>query len=80
MYFTNVSDIRSEEVHPFLKPRTANTIVRKFNKETSVFAPWKEETTNLRHKAFEIDLQNTKITSVLIKDEEDVSNHISKQS
>ena len=73
MYFTNVSDIRPEEVHPFLKPRNANVVVSYFNKETSVFAPWKEETNRMRDQAFEIDLQNTKITSVLIKDEADVS-------
>ena len=56
-YFTNVSDIRVEDIHPckyilkslnissMLVIKTAVTLknVRKFYKEKSVFAPWKED-------------------------------------
>lgn len=73
MYFTNVSDIRPEEVHPFLKPRNANTVVRYFNKEKSVFAPWKQQSAKIREESFFLDMENTKIATVLIKDKDDVS-------
>ena len=42
MYFTNVSDIRPEDVHPFVKPSRSNKVVRRFVKEKSVFQPWKD--------------------------------------
>ena len=42
MYFTNVSDIRPEDVHPFVKPSKSNKVVRRFVKEKSVFQPWKD--------------------------------------
>ena len=41
MYYSNISDIRPEEVHPFSKTAISNKIIRRFNKETSVFQPWK---------------------------------------
>lgn len=41
MYFTDISDIRPEEVHPFSKTAVTNKIIRRFNKEKSVFHPWK---------------------------------------
>ena len=36
-YYSNVSDIRPEEVHPFVKQTAKNSIVRLFVKEKSVF-------------------------------------------
>lgn len=41
MYFSNVSDIRPEEIHPFVKISRSNKIVRLFDKEKSVFQPWR---------------------------------------
>ena len=72
MYFSNVSDIRPEEVHPFVKYRANNKIVRSFDKEKSVFQPWKELTLQTKDQAFGQDLDNTKL-SKLIKNADDVS-------
>jgi len=72
MYFSNVSDIRPEDVHPFVKPRNKNQLVRLFDKERSVFAPWKQETPAIVEAAFEIDMDNNRC-SKLIKDPDEVS-------
>ena len=41
-YYSNVSDIRPEDVHPYVKVANRNQAVRVFNKEKSVFQPWLE--------------------------------------
>ena len=64
MYFTNVSDIRPEEVHPFQKQRLSGTNKRVFIKEKSVFAPWKEDNPRLLASAFELDWENTRIPNI----------------
>ena len=74
MYFTNVSDIRVEEIHPFIKSANMLKNTRYFDKEKSVFAPWKEDTPTSISSSFEIDWGNTKI-SKLIKNEADVSSY-----
>ena len=72
MYYSNVSDIRPEDVHPFVKNRNTNKIVRYFDKEKSVFHPWKALTPLAQEQAFASDLEKNKITK-LIKNDEDVS-------
>ena len=72
MYFTNVSDIRVEEIHPYIKTANMKQNTRYFDKEKSVFAAWKEDTPASLGTSFEIDWGNTKI-SKLIKDQGDVS-------
>ena len=52
MYYTTVSDIRVEEIHPFVKNRLSKQTVRYFDKEKSVFAPWKGDTAKTIESAF----------------------------
>jgi len=46
--------------------------VRKFRKDTSVFAAWKEDTTKTIEQAFDLDISNGRLNK-LIKDPSDVS-------
>ena len=71
-YYSNVSDIRPEDVHPFVKTMAKNTIVRYFDKEKSVFMPWKELSPQQTMQAFDNDIENTRLHK-LIKNPEDVS-------
>lgn len=72
MYYSDISDIRTEEIHPckrpssilnyffsqcllpltVLKAANSNKFVRVFNKEKSVFAPWKQDTKKTIEDAF----------------------------
>ena len=72
MYYSNVSDIRPEDVHPFVKTAQNNKIVRYFNKEKSVFHPWKGLSPQAMEQAFHGDIEKNKITK-LIKNDDDVS-------
>jgi len=62
-----VSDIRPEDIHPFIKSTVKNAATRFFNKEKSVFKPWKELTTQQLAQSFEIDIENNKICKLLAK-------------
>ena len=57
---------------PDFKASKHKANVRVFNKETSVFAAWKEDTKSSLKQATEIDFSEWKVDRV-IKDEKDVS-------
>ena len=44
IYNRHIQDIREEEIPGFSKEFARSSIERTFSKETSVFAPWKEDT------------------------------------
>ena len=70
-YFTNVSDIRVENPHPFVKDFSTKVNVRRFDRETSVFALWKPDDKWSIAQTFLCDFENTKISRV-IKDPTDL--------
>ena len=48
-----------------VKHSNTKSITRKFNKETSVFAQWKEDTLNSVDQTFKIDWEQTKIPKII---------------
>ena len=69
-YYSSVSDIRAEDIHHFVKSSQHTTHMRVFNKDDSVFAPWKEDSNQSLNQAVEADVLYWKIGKV-IKDEQD---------
>ena len=55
-----------------LKVPNSKKFVRTFDKERSVFAPWKQDTPRLLADAFELDWSHTKVPKI-VKNQEDVS-------
>lgn len=45
-YHTTLCDTRPEDIPLFVKQRNTNKATRAFDKEASVFAPWKEDNKN----------------------------------
>ena len=43
-YYSSVSDIRCEQIHHFVKTSKHTLLHKTFDKDNSVFAPWKEDT------------------------------------
>ena len=74
LFISTITKLSDLSVFIFLiviKEASSKAIVRKFHKETSVFAMWKEDTAKSIQQAFTIDWENTKI-SKLIKDSVDL--------
>ena len=60
-FFTNVCEIRAEEIHPFIKKSKKNSNQRIFDKEKSVFAPWREDSDILLQDTLAVDSTQWKL-------------------
>lgn len=61
---------REEEIFPFRKKVRRNLVVRKFSKESSVFAAWKLDDAHIYGKCIDHDLRYWK-TSRFVRDKKD---------
>ena len=70
---TTIADFRTEDPPVLIKELKHKVVERVFRKENSVFEPWKEDTELSLQNAVESDLGNCKLTTKLIKDEQDLT-------
>ena len=67
-YYSSVSDIRAEQIHHFIKSSKHTLLKKVFDKDNSVFAPWKEDSKTVYNSSVDNDSLYWKINNV-VKDE-----------